>query len=105
MENLEALADAEGGDAGGDNWFSIIDRCIVRGENMRAEPCCQPTTSSGGYVGVGDNGGGVYISINCVYNKYRLVCQPNYYGRSCDRREQTDCDGNKLGEKACFPSQ
>ena len=108
MENLEALAHDEGGDASGDSWFNINDRCIVQGESMRAVACVEPVTSSGVSAGVSAGvgvNGGVYTSTNCYYNKYKLVCQQDCYVLSCDRREQTDCDGNKLGEKACLPSK
>ena len=107
MENLEALAQAEGGDASGDtgvNFNGECPECIVKGESMRSVACLETVTSSSGSAGVGDNGGGVvYTSTNSYYNKYKLVCQSDCYGHSCDRREQTDCDGNKLGYNISVP--
>lgn len=128
MENLEALAQDEGGDAGGDNWLQkLVSGCYDTAALLKNVQCLESETNAGFNVGGGVNipfpteggtipvGGNAEVGSNYNHttysNKSKWVCQestvtllgkeyPNI-ANHCDRREQTDCDGNKCGDKCC----
>lgn len=116
-ENIEALSEAGPVDFVLEWFDKTFDPCFKTGADLQPVQCKESETnttssnSTGGNVTVPVNGVPISVGIstgsssssnNTVYNqKEKLVCQSARITLHCDRREQTDCNGNKLGSAAC----
>ncbi len=115
MQNIEALAQTS--DEQADSfWDKLVSDCFQAFSTMKPEPCMtsQTTASTNTNMGIGidfpiegvpigfniSGGSSSYTTTN-YSGKDKLVCVRDWTTSFCDRREQTDCNGNKLGSAAC----
>lgn len=118
MENLEALAQDEGGENGDLSWWDkFTDGCYDTAALLKSKQCPTSETSAGYNNGIGVNipvpteGGVIPVGANVesgynynhtTYgNKSQFQCESDWVWNHCDRREQTTCEGVKYGSRAC----
>lgn len=118
-ENIEALSNPGLWDSFVEWGNKLFDSCYDTGAELKSKQCLVSQTTIGANVGSSvnvtvpvdgvpvdlgssTNIGGSYT--NTQYSereKWECVKQGAFYFGHCDRREQTDCNGNKCGNACC----